>query len=207
VAYRLLAVQLALMAPLLLAGQTNQKAAPVKSTVPAGKLQIQLVKNGSSEESEGWDAWVLEGADKRLLPPQAIRESNGELLDYSNKLPYKPEFAISPDGQWIFASQKLWHSAGVGYLFRRKSGLEFTPASAGRFDEVAWRHYVQKFGSKAAKLSTLSDGQRIIDFVSWSADSKWLSYRIRPVKGKDSEWIGRYEVATGRFAAAALNRR
>jgi len=203
---RLNPFNLCLIAVALCHASCTQSGNPNRAA-PTPKLQIELVKNGASEESEGWDAWLVEGVEKRLLPAQAIREANGELLDYSNKLPFKPEFAISPDGQWIFASQKLWHTAGVGYLFRRRAGLDFVTASTIRFDEAAWRFYVQKYGNKSSKLPTLSDGQRIIDFVSWSADSKWLSFRLRPVKSKDSEWIGRYEVTTGKFAPARLNRR
>ena len=178
---------------------------PPAQSVPSPRGTFHIVVQEGSEDAQGMmtDTVTITlrgGRASRRLPPERIEgQANTDQTGDAG------DFHVSPDENWIFRQEKYVHTVGVGSLYRRHGGADFRPALPLRFDEAAWRFYA---GSRAGRrrrfrLPTVGDGPRIIDFISWSRDSRRLTFRLRPIPGYTEAqgwgWIGFYDTHTGKF--------
>jgi hypothetical protein len=179
--------------------------APPTQTLSSSRGAFRIVVREGPEDAQGLATdtvtIVLRGGKaSRRLPPERIEgQTNTDQTGFAG------DFHISPDGNWIFRQEKYVHTVGVGSLYRRHGGADFRPALPLRFDEAAWRFYAASRDAKRRHftLPTVGDGPRIIDFVSWSRDSRRLTFRLRSISGYTEAqgwgWTGYYDTRTGRF--------
>lgn len=59
------------------------------------------------------------------------------------------DFRISPDQQWIFADEKLYHSANEVWLLHRDSELHYSLVGEPTFGRAALAYYMRKTGKRA----------------------------------------------------------
>ena len=152
---------------------------------PRGDFRIEQFQT-----NQGESAWVVSARQRTHLgasqPPDHINPAN---------VSFTTDFAISPNEQYIFGAQKYVRSVGLAYLYRRASGLNYRPATTLRFDEAAWRYFHRQRPQDT--VPTIDDGGRIVDFVSWSRDSRHLHIQLR---GHISAyWLADYDTLTGQF--------
>jgi len=140
-----------------------------------GNLQGQI-----SEGTHGEARVELVQGNKRVqLPLSPLRDTDGHTVQGYDLVP--GAVSISPDQQWVYVDAKVCRGVTAGWLFHRAGAMSFKPATPVRFDEAAWRYYCHIRSWSNKKIASINDGPRLIDFVSWSADSKRLTFRLRPV--------------------------
>lgn len=60
-----------------------------------------------------------------------------------------PDFTISPDQQWIFADEKLYHRANEVWLLHRDSDLHYSLVGEPTFGRAALAYYMRTTGKHA----------------------------------------------------------
>lgn len=91
-------------------------------------------------------------------------------LDY-----HVPGFFLSLDQNYLLVVRNCMHRVTLGYLYRRKDN-RFEPFHIKhlRLDDAA----LAFLKGRRVPTGTLKDGDRIFNFVSWSKDSKYLTFTM-----------------------------
>ncbi len=139
-------------------------------TSPRGTFKIDSVKkeNGPDADSETWQDFIVSTADP------TVRELFRERQDIHPSANF-----ISPDERWIFTTIDFGSHMGGGELFKRGQGFKFEPALSKDFADLAWRFFAEKERIDSAKVPYFINQIGIIDFVSWSLDSRRLLVALR----------------------------
>jgi len=108
------------------------------------------------------------------------------------------EYAISPDGQWIFRTQKFFHGMDGAYLYKRATGLHYAKATERPLDILAWEFF--QATTHVAVTDTTHGG--VIRFVAWEPHALRISLNAaeRLTFANVNNWLADYDLTTGKFS-------
>jgi hypothetical protein len=143
----------------------------------ADGLRVMALRGAPDETSDGvLTVWVESGKTRADLPPSPVA-IKGDAEGNSWSLLIPPSMEISPDEQWLFATQKVCTGYRIGYLYKRGKGLHFSIATKERFDALAWRFFGKTEGVDIEALIASDSPAHLIDFAGFSDRYVGISLR------------------------------
>jgi hypothetical protein len=175
---------------------------------PRGTFKIVHEKTPGGEHDD--KRIVLVAKTKRqALPPQDVwvdfpwSGDRGAKLERSDHHAIPGECYFSPNERWLCVVQKLYSGCSVAHLYERRNGSTFRPFGSVQFDLAAWDYYARRRGARAKHVPTEDPAIHLFDLVRWTADSRYLVFRLRPIKGYSEKqrwgWVGHYDTQSRRF--------
>ncbi|MGH8047108.1 MAG: lysozyme inhibitor LprI family protein [Chthoniobacterales bacterium] len=163
------------------AANVPENAAEEIGNFAPGNLRVMALRGAPDENSDGGlTVWVESGKARADLPPSPLA-IEGNAGGNSWSLPIPPDLAFAPDGQWLFATQKVCTGYRIGYLYKQKKGPNFELATKVRFDALAWRFFGKTEGVNIEALIASDSPAHLIDFVAFS--DRYLAVSLRGAVG------------------------
>jgi uncharacterized protein YecT (DUF1311 family) len=167
---------------------------------PDGSIRIEQSDGAITADDTGQTsapAWVVSNktGQREKLP---LDDEKG--VGRGNPTVAISEYAISPDDQWIFRTQKFYHGMCGAYLYRRVSDLKYEKATLAPLDIMAWKF----FQGHAKGFADTSQGG-VVNFVKWRSTALRISLNAsdRLTFGNVGDWQVDYDLKTGSFSIPA----
>ena len=146
------------------------------------------------EQTGDHSAWVISNqTGARAQLPLAADEAN---VGRGQPTVEVSEFSISPDGRWIFRTQKFYHGMCGAYLYERASGLNYKAATDRPLDLPAWEYF--------GKMSHMKDATEggVVNFVAWKNGRLRISLNASShlTFGDVDDWRVDYDPETKSFS-------
>ncbi len=177
---------------------TNDRMTEVS---PDHLLRIEQTNDatGTTNGFSPMTSWIISNrtGEREVLPLKDDETGIGR----GNPTVAESEYAISPDGQWIFRTQKFYHGMDGAYLYKRATGLHYTKATARPLDILVWEFF--QATTHVAATDTTNGG--VIRFVAWEPHALRISLNAseRLTFANVNNWVADYDLTTGKFSVPA----
>lgn len=184
--------------PAVAAGEKEEEQPSDESNTyvfPGKDFRIEQIAAVKGEEEEGRvEIWVVSNeTSKRMRLPE---------VQTSGEIGFPSSFSCSPDGHWLFRTQKVVSGVGAGYLYERQSSdaLELRPVGETRWDVAAWRFFAKTAGSKIPEEELSQTG--VIAAEAWKNGKLRVSLSAKELNDGNqvAGWLADYDLAKKTFA-------
>ncbi len=110
-----------------------------RSATTTTRASFHIETTGLEGDEPSPHYWVVSGTQRVPLP---------NLPHPDNTTCPGAEFTISPDQQWIFADEKLYHRANEVWLLHRDSELHYSLVGEPTFGRAALAYYMRATGKR-----------------------------------------------------------